>query len=67
VRPLGALGGGLLAGAIGMRPTMWIAAVGGIAGVLWLLPSRMSEVRDVAEDGLKISPSRPIRPAAVES
>jgi MFS family permease len=67
VRPLGALGGGLLAGAIGMRPTMWIAAVGGMAGVLWLLPSRMSDVRDVSEDGLKVSPRRPIRPAAVGS
>lgn len=56
VRPLGALGGGLLAGAIGLRPTMWIAAVGGIAGVLWLIPSRMSKVRGVSEDGLAIDP-----------
>jgi MFS family permease len=57
VRPLGALGGGLLAGAIGLRPTMWIAAIGGIAGVLWLLPSRMSKVRGVSEDGLAIDPA----------
>jgi predicted MFS family arabinose efflux permease len=56
VRPLGALGGGLLAGAIGLRPTMWIAAIGGIAGVLWLIPSRMSKVRDVSEDGLAEDP-----------
>ncbi|HEX4730986.1 MAG TPA: MFS transporter [Solirubrobacterales bacterium] len=56
VRPLGALGGGLLAGAIGMRPTMWITAIGGIAGVLWLLPSTMSTVRDVAADGLRLDP-----------
>ncbi|HKZ12936.1 MAG TPA: MFS transporter [Solirubrobacterales bacterium] len=56
VRPLGALGGGLLAGAIGLRSTMWIAAIGGIAGVLWLLPSRMSRVRDVSEDGLAVDP-----------
>jgi predicted MFS family arabinose efflux permease len=56
IRPLGALGGGLLAGAIGLRSTMWIAAIGGIAGVLWLLPSGMSKVRDVAEDGLAIDP-----------
>ncbi|HEX3737706.1 MAG TPA: MFS transporter [Solirubrobacterales bacterium] len=55
VRPIGALGGGFLAGAIGMRPTMWIAAVGGIAGVFWLLPSRMSTVRDVSEHGLTVS------------
>jgi predicted MFS family arabinose efflux permease len=50
VRPIGALGGGFLAAAIGLRPTMWIAAAGGLAGVLWLLPSRMSQVRDVPED-----------------
>jgi MFS family permease len=56
VRPLGALGGGLLAGAIGLRSTMWIAAIGGMAGVLWLLPSRMSKVRDVSEDGLAVDP-----------
>ncbi len=51
IRPIGALGGGLLAGAVGLRPTMWIAAVGGLAGVLWLLPSPMSQVRDLEEDG----------------
>ncbi|HXF30194.1 MAG TPA: MFS transporter [Solirubrobacterales bacterium] len=56
VRPLGALGGGLLAAAIGLRPTMWIAAIGGMAGVLWLIPSRMSKVRDVGEDGLAVDP-----------
>jgi predicted MFS family arabinose efflux permease len=56
IRPLGALGGGLLAGAIGLRSTMWIAAIGGIAGVLWLLPSGMSKVRGVSEDGLAIEP-----------
>jgi MFS family permease len=55
IRPIGALGGGLLAGSIGLRPTMWIAAVGGIAGVFWLLPSRMSQVRDVSENGLTVS------------
>lgn len=57
VRPLGAFGGGLLAEAIGLRSTMWIAATGGIAGVLWLIPSRMSKVRGVSEDGLAIDPS----------
>ena len=39
VRPLGALGGGALAAAIGTRPTLWIAGIGGAASVLWLLPS----------------------------
>lgn len=62
IRPIGALGGGLLAAAIGLRPTMWIAAVGGLAGVLWLLPSPMSQVRDVADDGgLAVSAPAPER------
>lgn len=61
VRPVGALAGGLLAGAIGLRPTMWIAAVGGLAGVLWLLPSRMSQVRDVADAGRPVSAPAPER------
>jgi MFS family permease len=52
VRPIGAVAGGLIAGVIGLEATMWIAAVGGIAGVLWLLPSRMREVKGVSDDGL---------------
>jgi MFS family permease len=56
VRPVGALAGGLLAGAVGLRPTMWIASVGALAGVLWLLPSGMSRVRRVsARTGLTFS------------
>jgi MFS family permease len=54
VRPLGGLGGGFLASSIGIRSTMWIAASGGVAGVLWLLPSRMKDVRDVSDEGLSL-------------
>jgi MFS family permease len=39
VRPLGSLTGGALGSAIGLRPTLWIAAAGGLLGVVWLLPS----------------------------
>jgi predicted MFS family arabinose efflux permease len=67
IRPIGALGGGLLAGAVGLRPTMWIAAIGGMAGVLWLLPSRMSKVRDVSADGLTVSSDAAAAPAADEA
>jgi MFS family permease len=52
VRPIGALAGGLIAGMIGLHATMWIAAIGGIAGVFWLLPSGMAEIDDVTDDGL---------------
>jgi MFS family permease len=47
VRPLGALGGGLLAEAIGLRPALLIAAVGAVLGVLWLVASPTPRLRDV--------------------
>jgi predicted MFS family arabinose efflux permease len=47
VRPVGALAGGLLAAAIGLQATMWVTAVGALAGVLWLLPSPMPRLRDL--------------------
>jgi MFS family permease len=65
IRPIGALGGGLLAGAIGLRPTMWIAAVGGLAGVLWLLASPMSQVRDVPEEAMTVGAAERDVPIAV--
>jgi MFS family permease len=45
VRPLGSLAGGFLGSAIGLRPTLWIATVGAVAGFLWLLPSPMPRLR----------------------
>jgi MFS family permease len=51
VRPLGALGGGALAAAIGTRPTLWIAGVGGVASVLWLLPSPVPRLRALPGSG----------------
>jgi MFS family permease len=52
VRPLGTITAGVLGSWLGLRPTMWIATVGAIAGVLWLLPSpilRLRELPEVAE------------------
>jgi MFS family permease len=49
VRPLGSLIGGLLGSSIGLRPTLWIAAAGAIAGFLWLLPSPVAQMRDLPE------------------
>ena len=52
VRPLGSLAGGALGTAIGLRPTLWIAAIGGLAGVLFLFASplpRLRELPDVAD------------------
>jgi predicted MFS family arabinose efflux permease len=47
IRPIGALAGGLLAVAIGLHATMWVTAVGALAGVLWLLPSPMPRLREL--------------------
>ncbi|HZD69531.1 MAG TPA: MFS transporter [Actinomycetes bacterium] len=47
IRPLGSLAGGLLGQAIGLRTTLWIATVGAVAGVLWLLPSPVRALRQL--------------------
>ena len=57
VRPLGALVGGGLGTAIGLRPTLWIATLGALAGVLWLLPSPIPRLRDLPEPE---EPNRPV-------
>ncbi|GAA2593372.1 MFS transporter [Winogradskya consettensis] len=44
-RPLGAALGGVLGGVIGVRPTLLIAAVGGVLGCLWLLTSPLPAIR----------------------
>ena len=44
-RPVGALAGGILGSLIGIRPTLWIAAAGGMTGILWLLPSPLPGFR----------------------
>ena len=49
VRPLGSLVAGALGSWIGLRPTLWIATVGAIAGFLFLLPSPMPGLRELPE------------------
>ena len=49
VRPIGALVGGALGTWIGLQPTLWIATVGAIFGVLWLLPSPIPRLRELPE------------------
>ena len=49
VRPLGALAGGALGTWIGLRPTLWIATAGALAGFLWLLPSPILGLRELPE------------------
>jgi MFS family permease len=52
VRPIGAVVGGLLGGVIGVRETLFVASIGGLCGVLWLIGTpvlRMHDVPDAAE------------------
>jgi MFS family permease len=45
-RPAGALLGGVLGTAIGLRPTLWVAVVGCLFAVLFLLASPMPRMRE---------------------
>ena len=44
-RPLGALLGGLLGSTIGLRPALWVATLGGLAGFALLLPTPLPRYR----------------------
>jgi predicted MFS family arabinose efflux permease len=43
-RPLGALAGGVLGQAIGLRPAIWVGVAGSLLAVLWLLPSPLRSI-----------------------
>jgi MFS family permease len=45
--PVGGLIGGALGTAIGLRATLWVAAVGGVLSVLWLVASPLRRGRDL--------------------
>jgi MFS family permease len=49
VRPIGSLLGGFLGATLGLRPTLWIATLGAILGILWLLPSPVRSLRELPE------------------
>jgi MFS family permease len=49
-RPFGALIGGMLAGAIGIRPMLLIAAIGAVSSVVWLLASPIAGTRELAAE-----------------
>ncbi|WP_409060936.1 MFS transporter [Streptomyces sp. SYP-A7185] len=48
-RPLGALLGGALGAAMGLRPTLWIGTAGAVLAILWLLPSPIPTTRALPE------------------
>ena len=45
-RPFGALLGGVLGAAIGLRPTLWIAVIGCLLGAVFLIASPMRSIRE---------------------
>jgi MFS family permease len=49
-RPFGALLGGVLAGAIGIRETLFVAAVGAVLSVIWLLLSPIVRIREMDQE-----------------
>jgi MFS family permease len=50
IRPVGSLVGRALGAWIGVRPTLWVASLGALAGVLWLLPSPVPALRELPEE-----------------
>ena len=44
--PLGALAGGAVGSWLGVRPTLWLAAVGEVLAIVWLLASPLRGMRD---------------------
>ncbi|BCB89764.1 hypothetical protein Psuf_070770 [Phytohabitans suffuscus] len=49
IRPIGALIGGGLGAAIGVRSALWIATLGALLGVLWVVFSPLSTMRKLPE------------------
>src|SRR5947207_15211494 len=50
IRPVGALFGGALGNAIGVRETLWIVTVGATFGFLWLLPSPIPKLKELPDE-----------------
>ncbi|MFI5486873.1 MFS transporter [Micromonospora echinaurantiaca] len=49
IRPIGALLGGALGTALGVREALWIATAGALTGVLWVLFSPIRRLHDLPE------------------
>ena len=47
VRPIGAVLGGFLGTEIGVHAAIWVGAIGGVLGVLWLVRSPIPRMREL--------------------
>ena len=52
IRPIGALMGGLLGGALGVREALFVVTILGSLGVVWLIGSPVLRLRDLPETSL---------------
>ncbi|MFG2692076.1 MFS transporter [Kitasatospora sp. NPDC048407] len=59
VRPLGSLLGGLLGSTLGLRPALWIAAIGAVASGLWVLFSPIPRLRELPVQEGPVDPDEP--------
>lgn len=51
IRPIGALIGGFLGATIGIHRAIWIGAIGGLLGALWLIGSPIPRMRELPSSG----------------
>jgi MFS family permease len=58
--PIGSFIGGLLGGTIGLRPTLWVAGIGGLFAFLPPLFSPVGKLREIPELEQESTPERPI-------
>ncbi|MGB7052094.1 MAG: MFS transporter [Acidimicrobiales bacterium] len=59
VLPIGALIGGVLGQKVGLRPTLWVGAVGGVSAIGWLLASPLAGMRDFPTEPPTTPPPEP--------
>jgi len=57
VRPLGSLLGGLLGTTLGLRPALWIAAIGAVASGLWVVFSPIPRLRELPGQDREVDPN----------
>ncbi|MBX7466547.1 MFS transporter [Streptomyces sp. MAG02] len=67
VRPLGALAGGALGTAVGLRPTLWVATAGAVLCLVWVLPSPVPRIRELPGPPPEPAPCAPSASASASA
>ncbi len=58
VRPIGAVLGGVLGASLGVRSTLWIATIGSLSGLLFLIPSPLRTMRELPPEPISEATGR---------